>query len=165
MTHATFLFADLAGFTALTERVGDEAAADLALRFCDEVCALNSGHGAEDVKTLGDGALIRVGDPTLAICLALDIVGQVGARNGLPAVRVGGHHGPAVRRRGDWYGSTINIAARIAALAEPGQALFSAQARAAAGPDDAVRFTHLGRRPLRGVSTAVELLAAARTAH
>ena len=70
-SQATFLFADLAGFTTLTERDGDEAAADLALAFCDRVCELNRGHHAEDVKTLGDASMVisprtGAGDPPRA---------------------------------------------------------------------------------------------------
>jgi adenylate cyclase len=160
--RSTFLFADLVGFTALTEQLGDDEAADLALRFCDDVCALNRDHGGEDVKTLGDGALIRVADPAQAVCLAVDIVTDVGARNGIPDVRVGAHHGTAVHRRGDWFGSAVNTAARVAAAAAPGQALVTRELAAAAGAVGRVALEPLGEKRLRGIARPVAVLVAMR---
>ena len=55
----TFLFADISGFTALTEAHGDEEAADLAGQFFADVRVLLGEHGAEEVKTLGDAVMIR----------------------------------------------------------------------------------------------------------
>jgi class 3 adenylate cyclase len=156
----TFLFADLAGFTTLTEELGDERAADLAVGFCDRVCELNPGHGAEDVKGLGDACMIRAADPALAVQLGLRIVGDIGADHGFPEVRVGMHHGPAVQRRGDWYGATVNIAYRVAALAREGEVLLSEDVHRAAGSIQGVRFTSRGAHDLRHVSRPVVLYAA-----
>jgi hypothetical protein len=102
-TH-TFLFADLAGFTAMTEAHGDEEAADLAGEFCRAVRALLADHRAEEVKTIGDAMMIRAEDPSQAVELGLRIVEEVGAQHGFPAVRVGINTGPAVERDGDWFG-------------------------------------------------------------
>ena len=60
----TFVFADLAGYTALTEERGDEAAAKLAREFRRTMCALSREHGAWQVKSMGDGVMIWAHDPS-----------------------------------------------------------------------------------------------------
>ena len=96
----TFLFADLLGFTALTEAHGDEQAADLVGGFCVAVRRLLDEHQAQEVKTIGDALMLRSGDAAAAIRLGLCIVQDVGAQHGFPLVRVGMHTGPAVEREG-----------------------------------------------------------------
>ena len=63
----TFLFADLAGFTALTEAHGDEDAAKLAMEFCDSVRELPPDFGAEEVRTIGDAVMLRCDDPRTSV--------------------------------------------------------------------------------------------------
>ena len=128
----TFLFADLVGYTPLTEARGDEAAARLAREFRRTMCALSRDHGASQVKSMGDGVMIWAPDPAAAVALAARTVEEVGTRPDLLPVRVGVHTGPAVMRGCDWYGSSVNVAARLAKEAEPNQALVSAATRAAA---------------------------------
>jgi class 3 adenylate cyclase len=99
LTAQTFLFADLSGFTALTEAHGDEQAADLVGGFCVAVRQLLAAHQAQEVKTIGDALMLRTADAAAAIRLGLCIVHDVGARHGFPLVRVGMHTGPAPRRR------------------------------------------------------------------
>lgn len=129
----TFVFADLAGYTALTEERGDQAAAKLAREFRRTMCALSREHGATQVKSMGDGVMIWAPDPAAAIVLAARAVEEVGTRTDLLAVRVGVHTGPAVMQGCDWYGSSVNVAARLAGQAEPNEALVSAATRTAAG--------------------------------
>jgi adenylate cyclase len=109
----TFLFADLSGFTALTEAHGDEQAADLVGGFCVAVRQLLAAHQAQEVKTIGDALMLRTSDAAAAIRLGLCIVHDVGAQHGFPLVRVGMHTGSAVERDGDWFGTTVNLAARV----------------------------------------------------
>lgn len=113
----TFLFADLSGFTALTEAHGDEQAADLVGGFCAAVRRLLAEHQAHEVKAIGDALMLRAGDAAAAIRLGLRIVHDVGAQHGFPLVRVGMHTGLAVERDGDWFGTTVNLAARVSAAA------------------------------------------------
>jgi adenylate cyclase len=129
----TFLFADLSGFTALTEAHGDEQAADLVGGFCGAVRRLLDEHQAHEVKTIGDALLLRSADAAAAIRLGLCIVHDVGAQHGFPLVRVGMHTGPAVERGGDWFGATVNLAARVSAAASGGEALLTAATSDAAG--------------------------------
>jgi len=151
----TFVFADLVGYTALTDRHGDEAAARVAREFRGTMCALSREHGAWQVKSMGDGVMIWAPDAGAAIRLAARAVDDVGVRPDLLPVRVGVHTGPAVMQGCDWYGSAVNVAARLAAEAAPNEALVSGATRAAAR-DEPVRPLE-GRRELalRGVERPV----------
>lgn len=128
----TFLFADLVGYTALTERRGDEAGARVAREFRRTMIALSREHGAWQVKSMGDGAMIWAPDAAQAVALAARTVQEVGTRPDLLPVRVGAHTGPALMRGGDWYGSAVNVAARLAGEAQPNEALISVTTRSAA---------------------------------
>ena len=121
----TFVFADLAGYTALTDERGDEAAARVAREFRRTMCALRREHGATQVKSMGDGVMIWAPDAGRAIALAAQTVEEVGTRQDLLPVRVGVHTGPAVMQGCDWYGSAVNVAARLASEAAPNEALVS----------------------------------------
>jgi adenylate cyclase len=80
----TFLFADLAGFTALTEAHGDEQAADLAHEFSRAGAELLPRHGAEQVKTIGDALMLRVDQPAEAVKLGLALTHDLLAECGYP---------------------------------------------------------------------------------
>jgi class 3 adenylate cyclase len=129
----TFVFADLVGYTALTARLGDEAAARVAREFRRTMTALSREHGAWQVKSMGDGAMIWAPDAAQAMALAARAVREVGTRADLLPVRVGAHTGPAVMQGGDWYGNAVNVAARLADEAHPNEALISVTTRSAAG--------------------------------
>ena len=98
---ASFVFADIAGFTALTEADGDEEAVVLIERFADSVAAELPAVGGEHVKTIGDALMLRIPEPGPAIRLGLRIVRGVFGEHGAPAIRVGLHHGSAIERDGD----------------------------------------------------------------
>ena len=157
----TFLFADLAGYSALTERRGDEFAADLALGFC---AALNRHlpRGAEDLKSLGDACLVRAGDAGSAIELALNVVEEIERAQDFPGVRIGIHTGSAVQRGRDWFGSAVNIAARIVDLAGAGEVLLSDATRVSAGDLPGISFDSVGPRDLRNIGRTVAILRARR---
>ena len=114
---ATFMFADIAGFTALTEAHGDEHAARLVADFCDAVRAELPVFRGTQVKTIGDALMLRIGDPRHAVLLGLRIAHEVLTGHGVPTVRVGMHHGPAIERDGDYIGAAVNLAARVSAAA------------------------------------------------
>lgn len=159
----TFLFADLAGFTALTEAHGDERAADIALEFCAAINELLPSD-ADDLKMLGDSCLLRVGAAYEAVELGLDLTSGLSARRGFPDVRVGMDTGGAARRGSDWFGATLNIAARVASLAEAGEVLLTHATRQAAGSPPGARFEDLGPRELRNLSAPVRVYRAHREA-
>jgi class 3 adenylate cyclase len=124
--------AALDGETGLFDGAPGVAAAALAREFRRTMCALSREHGARQVKSMGDGVMIWAPDAEGAVALAAHTVEQVGTRPDLLPVRVGVHTGPAVMRGCDWYGSAVNVAARLAVEAEPNEALVSAATRAAA---------------------------------
>jgi adenylate cyclase len=153
----TFIFTDLVGFTALTAARGDHGAADVALAFFRRVRGLLPDHRGEEVKSIGDGLMLRCEDPALAIWLGLHIVRELEHDPDFPAVRVGMHTGPAVCREGDWYGGTVNVAARLCAAAGGGEVLVSEATRVAAGP---VRHVDLGDRRLHWLKNVTDPVAA-----
>jgi class 3 adenylate cyclase len=157
VAEPTFVFADLAGYTALTERAGDQAAANLAREFRRTMCALSREHGAHQIKSMGDGVMIVAQDPAAAVGLAAHAVAQVGKRPDLLPVRVGVHTGPAVRRGCDWYGSSVNVAARLAREAEPNEALVSAATRAAARENLDERLTRRRELVLHGLNRPISV--------
>jgi adenylate cyclase len=157
---ATFIFADIAGFTALTEAHGDQQAADLVAEFCGAVRAELPASGGSQVKSIGDALMRRIPDPAAAIRLGLRIANGIMRDHGAPAVRVGLHHGPALERDGDYFGATVNLAARVSGQAVGGEVLLTANTAALAGELDGVLYESRGRRQLRNVHEPVELVAA-----
>jgi adenylate cyclase len=155
-------FLDITGYTRLTEERGDEAAADLAARLATLVRRSSQEHGGQPVKWLGDGVMFYFGDPGQSVLAALDMVEGV-ATHALPPAHVGIHAGPVVFQEGDYFGRTVNIAARIAEYARPGEVLVSQEVvDAAAGTP--VTFTDIGPVELKGVSGAPRLHTARRAA-
>lgn len=153
----TFLFADLAGFTALTEVHGDDQAADLAADFSASVRRLLPEHEAEDVKAIGDALMLRGRAAPLAVRLGVRIVHDVGEQHGIPSVRVGMHTGRAVERDGDWFGTTVNVAARVSALAGGGDVLLTEATRAVAGELVDIEMRERGRQSLKNVAEPLML--------
>jgi adenylate cyclase len=162
-TAATFVFADIAGFTALTEAHGDEEAANLVADFCEAVKGELPGCDGAHLKTIGDALMLRVPDPAAAVLLGLRITHELMSGHGSPAIRVGLHHGPAVARDGDYFGATVNLAARVSSVASAGEVLLTAHTAALAPELDGVFYEPRGRQELRNVREPVELFAAVRT--
>jgi adenylate cyclase len=151
-------FLDITGYTRLTEEQGDEAAADLAARLAALVRRSSREHGGQPVKWLGDGVMFYFEDPGQGVLAALDMVEGV-ATHALPPAHVGIHAGPVVFQEGDYFGRTVNIAARIAEYARPGEVVVSQEVvDAAAGTP--VTFTEIGPVELKGVSGAPHLYTA-----
>ena len=157
----TFLFTDLVGFTALTAERGDDHAADVAIAFYERVRPLLDEHAAEEVKTLGDGMMLRAPDPERGIALGVAIVSETESIPGFPPVRVGVHHGPAVERHGDWYGDTVNVASRLCSAAAGGEVLVSADAAEKASRLKSVGFGERRRHWLKNVSRPIHAHVAA----
>jgi len=160
-TPATFLFADIAGFTALTEAHGDEQAVALVDAFCAAV-DVELPAGGTRVKSIGDAVMLRVPDPGDAILLGLRMTRDVLGENGTFGVRVGLHHGTAVERGGDYFGATVNLAARVSSLAAGGEVLMTGQTAVLVPDLDGVVFESRGKHDLRNVAEPVEIFAALR---
>jgi adenylate cyclase len=153
-------FLDLTGYTRLTEERGDVAAAGLAETLALLVGRSAREHGGVPVKWLGDGVMVHYREPAGAVRSALQLVEEVPAA-GLPPAHVGVAAGPVVVQSGDYFGRTVNLAARIAAQAGAGQVLVS-QRVAEAAPPGGVVFTDAGEVELKGFAHPVRLLEARR---
>jgi class 3 adenylate cyclase len=160
--EASFLFADIAGFTALTEAHGDEQAVQLVEEFATAVEAELPRVDGEYVKAIGDALMLRVPDPGDAVRLGLWITRNAMSGHQAPSVRVGGNHGSAVERGGDYFGATINVAARVSALAGGGEVLVTGQMAGLAPDLEGVLYESRGRQVLRNVAEPVEIFAVVR---
>jgi class 3 adenylate cyclase len=153
-------FLDLTGFTALAEEQGDQAAAAIAADLASVVREAAQAHGGRPVKWLGDGVMFHFSDPGGAIASGIDIVEQTERAIAVPA-RMGINAGAVIVQEGDYFGRTVNVAARIADYARPHEVVVSEEAKRSAGVAD-VEFELIGDIPLKGVSKAVRLHRATR---
>jgi adenylate cyclase len=153
------VFLDLSGFTRLTGARGDEEAAHLSLELSHVVEASLRERRGRSIKSLGDGFMLHFRDPADAVAASLELVETV-PDAGLPPARVGISAGPVVFRDGDYFGRTVNLAARIADYARPREVL-TAEAVAAA-PCDAT-FEEIGTVELKGIGDPVRLFRALRS--
>ena len=148
-------FLDLTGYSSLAEERGDEAAAELAAGLAGVVQEAARTQGCRPVKWLGDGVMFHFSDSGRAIRSALDLVEQTERAISVPA-RIGINAGAVIAQEGDYFGRTVNIAARIADYARPREVLVSEDAMRSASVAD-VEFELIGDVPLKGVSNAVRL--------
>jgi adenylate cyclase len=153
-------FLDLVGYTRLTEERGDAAAAELAGRLAVLVGRSARERGGVPVKWLGDGVMVHFREPAGAVLAALGLVAQL-PRAGLPPAHVGVAAGPVVVQGGDYFGRTVNLAARIATHAGAGRVLVNERVVEGA-PPKGVRFVELGPVELAGIARPVRLLEARR---
>ena len=115
-------FLDLSGYTRLTEERGDEAAAEIAATLGRLVQRSAYDHGGRPVKWLGDGVMLYFARPDGAVISALELADSVPAAR-LPPPHTGIDSGPVIFQDGDYFGRSVNVAARIAAYAAAGQVL------------------------------------------
>jgi len=157
----TFLFADLVGFTSFTERVGDEAAADAAVAFQSAAARLAAEYDCDVVKSLGDAVMIHGASAARVVALALRIARELSEEPWCPPVRMGVHSGTAVRRGTDWYGSTVNVAARLTDSATAGEVLISLTTRNLIASGGPMTIADRGSRSFKNVGSPVDVFAAA----
>jgi adenylate cyclase len=153
-------FLDLVGYTRLTEEHGDQAAAELAESLAVLVRRSSREHGGVPAKWLGDGVMFHFREPAGAVLAALGMVEELPAA-GLPPAHVGVAAGPVVAQGGDYFGRTVNLAARIAAYASAGRVLVSEPVVQRA-PPRGVTFVELGLVQLEGIAHPVRLMEARR---
>jgi adenylate cyclase len=147
-------FLDLAGYTRLTEEQGDEAAAQTAASLSELVHHASGPHQGRPVKWLGDGVMFHFHDAAGAVTAALEMVDRVPGE-GLPPAHVGIAAGPVIARDGDFFGRTVNAAARIAGYAGPGQVLVTDEVME--GAPSHIAFEHVGDIRLKGMSKPLTL--------
>jgi adenylate cyclase len=148
-------FVDLAGYTRLTETGGDELAARSAARLAELADSAARPRGGRLVKLLGDGAMLHFREPRGAVLATLDLIGAIEGA-GLPPGHAGISAGPVVARDGDYFGHTVNIAARLSGAAQAGITLATRDVVDAVGADDPeARFEAVGALDLKNVGAPV----------
>jgi adenylate cyclase len=148
-------FADLTGYTRLTEEAGDEVAARASLALAELVSEVAARHRGTVVKMLGDGVHFHFADPRDAVLACLDVVEAVGPR-GLPPAHIGIEAGPMIYDEGDYFGRTVNVAARIASEAGAGQ-VFVGEGFAELVEPDGFRLREIGAFEMKGLAAPMTL--------
>ena len=149
-------FVDISGYTRMADAYGDEEAARVARRFARLVDESAASHGGQVVKSLGDGAMVVFDSVDRSLDWAASMLDR-SEREGLPTLHIGLNAGPVVRRDGDYFGSVVNVAARVAAQAGPGEILVTATVRHAVADAGTARFEKVGPTRLRNVAQPVHL--------
>jgi adenylate cyclase len=149
------VFADLSGYTRLTEESGDAEAARVSLKLAELVNEIASRHRGAVVKMLGDGVHFHFRDPHDAVMASLQIVDTVHPA-GLPPAHVGVNAGPMIYDEGDYFGRTVNIAARIASQAGPDQVFVGEDVLHHITPSG-FRLVEVGAFELKGIAKPLML--------
>ncbi len=152
--RVTIAFADLAGYTRLTEEEGELEAVDAVERFVEAV-EVTLPDDARVIKTIGDEVMIVGSDPAALTDWA---VGFQRLQPERPMPRIGIHYGDALYRDGDYYGRNVNIAARVAARSRGGEVLVTRPVVSQGGPH--LRFERIGEVRLKGFTASTEIFTA-----
>lgn len=153
-------FADISGYTRLTEEAGDEVAAQVSVKLAELVNDVASRHVGTVVKMLGDGVFFHFKDPQDAVMASLEILDRVRPA-GLPPAHVGVNAGPMIYEEGDYFGRTVNIAARIASQAGPDQVFLGEDVLHHVEPIE-FRVVEAGAFELKGIEKPLTLYEAIR---
>jgi len=154
--RVTIAFADLAGYTRLTEEEGEEEALGAVERFVEAVTN-TLPDDARIVKTIGDEVMIVGSDPSALVDWAVGFQSLLVER---PRPRIGMHLGGAIYRDGDYYGREVNLASRVVARAAGGEVLVTRPIVDGAGRH--LEFEPIGEVRLKGFRQATELFLAKR---
>jgi adenylate cyclase len=139
----------------MTEAVGDAEVTRMLDRFAGLVRQLTAVCNGEVVKQIGDEFMLVFADPNAAVEFGTRVRGDA-EHAGLPPLRIGAHSGPVLYREGDYYGTTVNVAARVTSVAGGGQFVVTdAIHRHATGPD--ASFEPIGAHTVKGITEPVEL--------
>jgi adenylate cyclase len=161
-TNLAVLFADLTDSTRLYEAIGDTAAFGNVREVLGLLKGITEAYGGRVVKTIGDGLMCAFPGADEAASAAGEMQRQIGERPPLKSgksltIRVGFHYGPVIQEGEDVFGDSVNVAARVAGLALPGQAVTTSETVAALSSSlrDAVR--PINALPVKGKSEEIEV--------
>jgi adenylate cyclase len=144
-------FADLVGFTALSQQLDDRQLAQVVDRFETTAYDLVAQYGGRVVKMIGDEVMFEVGGVVAAVELALALADAYHEDDEISDVRVGLAWGPVVAREGDLFGPTVNLAHRIVSIAYAGSVVVSGEIRELVSDDDRFAWKSLRTRYLKHI--------------
>ena len=153
--EATVAFVDLAGFSAIADVFGDAAAIGV-LDLFEKLVRDSVGEDGKLVKWIGDEAMLLFPEPALALQALSRLLPACRAERRIPLTRCGLNHGPVIRRGDDVFGSTVNVAARITAVAKAGQ-LVATGSIAGIAQANGVSAEALGPVQLRSIAQGMPL--------
>jgi adenylate cyclase len=142
-------FADLVSFTRVSRELDERGLAELVEGFESRASDVVAKYGGRLVKTLGDEVLFTASDSRTAAVIALELVAA--SRKDGPEVRIGLAYGPVLPIMGDVFGTTVNLAARLTAIARPGTIIVDSELADALVNAPEVEVSRLRRRPARGL--------------
>jgi adenylate cyclase len=148
-TRMTVGFADIVGFTELSNELTQGRIGDLVELFESRCADVVAGQRGRVIKTLGDAVLFVNDDPVRAFDTAQGIINVVGRDPRMPDVRVGLASGSVVMRLGDVFGPPVNLAARLTGVARRNRVIAD-QATADLLPHDQFETRRLPERPVHG---------------
>ena len=162
-----FLFSDVRGFTAFAERYGNIAAAAMVGRFLEIARGAIARHDGAEIKTEGDAIHAVFPSASGAVLCGLEIVDGAAELNAREPERplglgVGVHAGEAVETAEGYIGRAVNIAARLCAVARPGEVLVSSTVKGITQASIPVGFIPRGRRRLKGIQDPIVVYAVTR---
>lgn len=143
-------FADLVSFTQLSTDIADERLAEMVERFESTCSDLVTSRGGRVIKTLGDSVLFIANGPRAGVDIAGDIVERIGGDRELPDVHVGIATGPVVMRLGDVFGSPVNLASRMTAVARRNRVICDTPTADVLRELEGYMLRPLPARPMRG---------------
>jgi adenylate cyclase len=151
-------FADLVSYTRMSRRMPRRDLGRLVQRFEGLAADLVTVGGGRVVKTVGDEVLFIAPDPVSGAVIALSISGRMALDDLVPDVRVGISPGPVLRSLGDVYGTTVNLASRLTALAQPGTVVTDPRTAKALQDRPDIELVAQRRRLVRGFGQVQPLL-------
>ncbi len=158
----TIGFADLVGFTRLGEALPPEELEQLAQKLADLTREIAVAP-VRFIKTIGDEVMLVSPEPAPLLEAMLRLVYETEGDDDFPRLRAGVATGMAVSRAGDWFGSPVNLAARVTGAARPGTVLVAESARDAIADDDRFSWSFAGGKHLKGIKSEVKTFRARST--
>ena len=154
MTRGAVGFVDMSGYTAATERLGEAEFARLISSFSTRVDETVRDLGGRVVKFVGDAAMIVAPDPLVMVTIAHELVESWASTGAGLTLHTGLAYGELLCQDGDYFGSAVNLAARLGALAGPGSILATAPVGEAL-PEAEWSVEWLAAQPIRGIAEPV----------
>jgi adenylate cyclase len=148
---ATVGFADMVGFTAISQQLDERELAGIVDRFESVAYDTIAEHGGRIVKMIGDEVMYVTDDPASGALIASTLAEVYGDDEAMPDVRVGLAMGPVLAREGDYFGPTVNLASRIVNIAYAGSAVVSDEIHEALDGDERFGWKALRPRRLKGI--------------